>query len=66
MDMLRFKFNDIDSLVISKNDLNRMYPHLCIMSDNTSLILSVEISDSWSFDTKVIAIIEKRGGKLMK
>ena len=63
MELYHYSFNDIDSLVIAATDLRKMYSHLCVISDQENLKLTVEVSGSWIFDHKIDSIIQQVGGQ---
>lgn len=63
MELYHYIFNDEESLITAATDLKKMYSHLCILSNQETLTLTVEVSGSWIFDNRIDSIIQNAGGR---
>ena len=63
MDNIRFfLFNDLDQLFITKRDLKKNYPNLTVLDNKDTLVLSVGINPSVTYEKRICAFIKNMGG----
>lgn len=65
MDAHFFLFGDLDNLFITKRDIQKNYPGLVVMDNKETLVLSVEVTHSETYDGRIRALIESMGGTLI-
>ena len=63
MEMMVFEFTDIDKLRETARTLKRMYDHIMVSYSEEKMILRVEHTNSWIFDTRIISYVNKHGGR---
>lgn len=63
MEMMRFKFTDVDQLIETARKLRRMYDHIIVSYNENKLMLNVECTNSYIFDTRIISYVSKHGGR---
>ncbi|MBR4261111.1 MAG: hypothetical protein IKQ33_04075 [Clostridia bacterium] len=62
MDAQYFSFKDFDQLTITTRDLQIQYPHLLVLSNKDTLVLSVSKEHSDTFDSRIRTLVERMGG----
>lgn len=63
MELMCFMFDNIDKMIETARTLRRMYDHILISYNEEQLILKVECTNSWIFDTRIISYVGKHGGR---
>lgn len=60
-----FQFQDIDKLTITARYLQIQYPHLLVLANKDTLVLSVSKEYSETFDSRIRTLVESMGGVLI-